>query len=627
MVSESDLSNDVPMGEDAVASEIHTPVEPDAPVPTKMSHITLPSTEEPGSPIDPHASFRTEPNPRADFVIPSSITPPPPSQMIPSEPNPDAQEACGDVVMGNAPIASGTASLLGSQRSHPFSPPATGGNAKRMRASAAIVGEYAVPTKAQIEAASTDELRAMLYECAADHSRMKMEVAHHKFQLNLVSLQAADDAERAAVEHEMAVREVETLRNEQNVRQARRDLNSAAESTHAKYLQLKLAYDDAMDEITDLCKKLKTAKKVIRQHQDEVSSLRECRSQLLTRIRENREHFNMLRSPGGLFHSALPPASYSQSSRQSQAFLQGRGVFRAVRTPLPRSASTQEPANQEPLAALLQALEKNSAPSTPVAPVRPSARTGPKHTRNVQSLSALPTTPMSRMPRGPDQPALLPSIDLVPQTEPPPRYPAKSPFANSDSRESTVSVPDNNDSEDLARRAMNSFMSRNGAAVGQGSLGSQQPSSSSAPSMPRSSAATLDAKTLMSQASQAASEMLRIEARSSQDRSEPVTERATMQLHAKILSPAPLPSVQSQAQALPPPLPLAHNHLPLPGQSQQMAASGASSAGLSVPEPMGAAAEKRKFSEGLRPDPLRDILASPLKKGRTDNGVGEGSRG
>lgn len=175
--------------------------------------------------------------------------------------------------------------------------------------------------------------------------------------------------------------------------------------------------------------------------------LTEERDMLLNRIRENREHFHMLCSPGGIFHSAMTPRQQSVSSPQQ---------YRA--TPKAHRGDDRE----HGLSALLQAMsqDNNSAPSTPLVSHRSVQRHAGKHNRNAQSMSSLPTTPLNRGRDG----GLLPSVDLVPQTEPRARYSAHSaqkleptstptpkPDRRRKSRESTISAED---TEELARQAV-----------------------------------------------------------------------------------------------------------------------------------------------------------------------------
>jgi acetyl-CoA acyltransferase 1 len=557
-MSDPDSAGQRPNGVPADSSAMTIPSTPEAldNLPPTSSQISLPSTDSGGSPIEPNDSFKTELNedrPNGSAIIPSSLTPPPSSQV----PNHN-----GNGILHQT-------GYIGSQRSTLFSPPATGLSTAARR-DTGLPSEYLPPTARQVLDASADELRAMIQTCIAEQAKLKMETAHHKLQYNLLTLQADEDAKRAAVEHEMTRREVDALRLAEHSRQARRELSTASESAQAKYLQLKMWHEEVLDENEALAKRVKLAKKVIQQKEEEIISLTDERDMLLNRIRENREHFHMLCSPGGIFHGALTPKQQTISTPQQ---------YRATPRQTPRSAHrevrTDREHGQEPFAALLQVLsqENNSAPSTPTTANRPAPRIPAKHTRNVQSLSSLPTTPTTR-PRG-EYAGLLPSADLVPRTEPVPRYsskhfvPGTPPGARErgrKSRESTISAEDN---EELARQAFAaaqqsvSFMSH----ASHGSRGSQRQGQSQ----------NEEEEVFESQASQAASEMLRRDPRESFEVASSVGSRDG--------TPAPADkSTKLQAK-------LALSALPKSG------------------------GEKRKFSGGAGSDePRRELLASPPKK-------------
>lgn len=420
-----------------------------------LSQVTMPSTEPPGSPLHPNSSFKTEYNddrPSAT-VIPSSMTPPPSTQ--------------ADAAATNAATRRGVFTQP-SQQSTLCSPPATVPNTARVRDAAS---EFVTPTAQQIDDASADELRTMLQACTTENQRLKMETAHHKLQFNLFRMQAEEESMRAAVEHDMVRREVDALRMAEHSRQARRELSSSSDSMQSKYLQMKVWYDGAMDDNELLQRRLKVAKKVIQQKEEETIALTEERDMLLNRIRENREHFHMLCSPGGIFHAAIAPRnqnlatpvqlhrSASQQQQQRQA----------------REGGAPREENQHGLSALLQAMSQdshghaqsasqaiNSTPTTPTQSQhqfqqRGSGRRLSKHSRNAQSMSSLPTTPTHKA-RG-EHAALLPSVDLVPQTEPRMRY-ADRYFDSSTSRshrrrksrESTISAEEDTDEAPSQRR-------------------------------------------------------------------------------------------------------------------------------------------------------------------------------
>lgn len=483
MASEDELDTRQPNGVAASPLEPSTPQ--DVGLLPMSSQVTLPSTEIPGSPIDPNQSFKTEVNDDrpAPMVIPSSLTPPPSTQVATHN---NARRIFSQ-----------------SQQSALCSPPATILKHIRERE---IGTDYDPPSPHQVLEAPADELRSMLQTCITEQQKLKMETAHHKLQYNLLSLQTEDDAKRAAVEHEMIRREVDALRTAEHTRQARRELSTASDSTQAKYLQMKMWYEAAMEENETLHRRLKVAKKVIQQKEEETICLTEERDLLLNRIRENREHFHMLCSPGGIFHSALTPKQQNVSTPQQYRGPQG------AQHRTPRSSQREDTEGREHgLSALLQAMSQsqdnnNSAPSTPMTSHRAVQKHSGRHNRNAQSMSSLPTTPVNRSRDS----GLLPSVDLVPQTEPRHRYAQQqvvptTPTPKRDrrrkSRESTISADDN---EDIARQALetvdalHSFASHGSKTAPQASRQRR-----------RADDGDDDEEVFDSQASQAATEMLR----------------------------------------------------------------------------------------------------------------------
>ncbi|KAH8204248.1 hypothetical protein TruAng_001534 [Truncatella angustata] len=504
-----------------------TPPEPEAgrgpeamamPMAATLSQQSIPSTEAPPSPLDPASSFKTELNddrPVSPRVIPSSLTPPPSSQ--PSQPNGAAGHPLGYLASQHRSSAS------------MFSPPATTA-ARVSRHGQQAPAEYAPPTGDQIADASADDLRRMLHASLGENARLKMETAHHKLQYNLLSMQADEEAKRAVVEHDMTRREVEVLRVAESARQVRREVSAAAENTQVKYIQLKATYDLAMNDMDGLRKREKNFKKVLQQKEDEIIALTDERYLLLRRIRENREHFHMLCSPGGAFHGALTPKLAPAVATPQQ--------HRTTPRQTPRSHRREHDHHQIGFQVLLEALsqDNNSAPSTPTSAHRPAPRMLPKHTRGAQSMSSLPTTPMAKS-RG-DHAALLPSIDLIPRTEPPHRFTTNrfvpdAQHTQRKSRESTISADDNN--EELARAALNM------AAVNRSII-----SNPSQKSLSHSHHRQAEEDVYESQASQAASEMLRRDPRGGFDEvassvdsrdATPAPAEKSAKLQAKIFAP------------------------------------------------------------------------------------------
>ncbi|KEY66888.1 hypothetical protein S7711_08170 [Stachybotrys chartarum IBT 7711] len=450
------------------------------------SQRPLPSTEIPNSPIDPNESFKTEINDeRQDTtVIPSSLTPPPSSAQVPAH---------------NGASRHGFPS---SQQSNYYSPPAT---ITAMVNGRDTDSDYEPPTPQQVREAPAEQLRIMLQNCIADQKRLKMETAHYKLQSTLLRIQSEEDSKRASVEFEMMRREVAMLLHVEQTRHAKRELSASQEVLQVKFMELKSRLDAALEDNETLKRRHNAAKKVIQQKDEELHDLLEERDLLLNRIRENREHMYQLRSPGGLFHEAVTPKQHVPVAPG-----QSRGTPRQT----PKVSLREE--SQHGLSTLLQAISQgddgNNA-SAPTTPQRAAPRQNSKHHRNAQSMSSLPITPINRP--GGEQRGLLPSVDLVPQTEPSRRYSSRSfmpinKLAMSGelgrkSRESTISAEDN---EELARQAIQSA-----AAAQSFTTAAPKPSQSS-----RSRPAPDDddeTDVFDSQASQAAREMLRRDARQS----------------------------------------------------------------------------------------------------------------
>lgn len=478
---------------------------------TSASEPSLPSTEAPASPANPaESSFKTERNSNrrasAASVIPSSLTPPPSSQV----PSNNVQSRQSTV----------------SQRQRMLSPPITGIPPARVDASPS--GLYNAPRPEQVVAAAPDELRAMLQACIAEQARLKTEAAHHKLQCHLLQVRADEDAQRAAVEQDMTLRQLEALRRQKPevLRPSKRDPSAAPGITQSMYDHLRDLSEKALKDNEKLrkdyeeaCKRLKAAKKLIVRQEEDIDSLREDNELLRNRLVDKRELWEKLASPGGIFHTPktahASPAQYRQTPRQTP------------KTRIDRDG------RQEPFAALLQAAnqENSSAPSTPMTPNRAAGRHPLKHSRGVQSLSSLPSTPNNARPRGSD---LLPAADLVPHTEPPRRFASRTfvpetperitnyargsyttdRFARErhverrHSRESTISADDN---QELARAALASVAQQATSFVSRGS----PPPRARVPLPSHRGHHSNDGEVYESQASQAASEMLRRDPRES----------------------------------------------------------------------------------------------------------------
>lgn len=306
----------------------------------------------------------------------------------------------------------------------------------------------AIPSVEQLTGATKEEIRVFLDEVLAANKRLeavaaeaRMSAAHYKLQHNLLTIETEEAAKRMEVEHEMTKREVSVLQQSFQSR----------DSPGQDYLAKVKTYCSEIEEDKNrLERRLKTAMKIIEQQDDDLASGKEKEQLLLRRIRENREHLNYLRSPGGLFHIATPQVpthSYPSTPQQYRSTPKN--------TPMTSRSRHGRGGSQEPFAALLLAdqmlsqenRENNSAPSTPIVGRRIDQRTPIRHNRGVHSLSSLPSTPHSAARSRASNSTLLPSVQFKPQSD--------SRERRRRSRDSTISASDNGDVEEIA--AVSSF--------------------------------------------------------------------------------------------------------------------------------------------------------------------------
>lgn len=311
------------------------------------------------------------------------------------------------------------------------------------------------PTPDEVNNATETELREMVKGMVAENEKLellasegRMSAAHYKLQYNLLSMETEETAKRMEVEHEMTRREVAVLQY----------ANQGRDSTPAgqEYVARLKAFAQSMEqENIALDNKLQKAKKMIEMKNEELQEAKEDKARLLQRIRENREHMNVMRSPGGIFHVATPKVSHQSYPATPQQY---RGTPK--HTPITGRSINREHST-EPFAALLLAgnvlsQENNSAPSTPMANRRSDPRTPVnRHSRGVQSLSSLPTTPGSARPATANS-TLLPSVQFTPRAES--RVSGQNIHQSRErrrkSRDSTISA---SDAEEIARAAMASY--------------------------------------------------------------------------------------------------------------------------------------------------------------------------
>ncbi|KAI9793134.1 MAG: hypothetical protein M1833_000819 [Piccolia ochrophora] len=358
----------------------------------------------------------------------------------------------------------------------PFSSPPPTSRTLMRSADAPTDIPFTLPTPSTLSNASPDELRSLLQKSADEIGQLSgslrdayTSAAHHKLQHNLLSIETEEAAKRMAVEYEMTRREVEVLQSEQASRHYhRRGLQSPPALPDASLLlQNRLSLElkgtcsalQADNEI--LRRRLRRAKKAIQLRDGEAASLAEENARLRKRIAENREHFNRLRRPGGLYdvRATDPYLTPQRSTPNSRPTPNPPSTSRSSHR---HHAPTHTPSADDTFAATLLAAdqfltqENASAPSTPTRtraslsgrPVHHHGGHG--HTRGTHSLSSLPTTPhqLSR-PTTSASTTLLPPVSFSPinpqQATPTTtnnNHAVKPSPRRRESRDSTISAPD-----------------------------------------------------------------------------------------------------------------------------------------------------------------------------------------
>ncbi|KAN0117640.1 hypothetical protein V8E51_003617 [Hyaloscypha variabilis] len=327
-------------------------------------------------------------------AIHSSITPPPSSQA----PNTRLQVSSVRDSVTPEPTALS-------------SPPPTVVNGTKRAASSSTT--LTRPTEEQILNASAEELQHMLKAVLAENSTLgvivgeaRMSAAHYKLQHTLLTIESEDALKRMEVEQDMTRREIEVLQEN------RRD---SASSEYIK--KIKEYCKNVEDENAALHRRVEKAKRLIEDKEDQLIDAQEEIRRLQDRIRTNREHFNILRSPGGPLHISTPktgpstPQQYRNTPKHTPAT--NRSSVRYVRE---RTQDNQEKFNALILAGSVLSQENNSTPSTPIIGRRPEPRTPSRHNRGAQSLSSLPTTPGSGRSQNVAS-TLLPSAQFSPESE------------------------------------------------------------------------------------------------------------------------------------------------------------------------------------------------------------------
>ncbi|KAI9700787.1 MAG: hypothetical protein M1836_002156 [Candelina mexicana] len=297
----------------------------------------------------------------------------------------------------------------------------------------------------EIANASPAELRSLVTDLSVELQGARTSAAHHKLQHSLLSIETSEAANRMEVEHEMTRREVEVLMAEKNRRSVASSPYQHQPETHSSPAgrlasELKAHCEALQSENELLQRRLRKAKKMITQRDGEVAALSEDNERLRKRIKDNREHLNQLRSPGGIYQN-LTPRVESLTPRTPRQ----QGSARSANVGSARTGGRGDPFAALILADQVLSQESASVPSTPTRSRPTKQHLG--HHRGAHSLSSLPSTPQKSRPATANS-ALLPAANIPPintrfaRTGPPTQQPRESEYSRQESRDSTISASD-----------------------------------------------------------------------------------------------------------------------------------------------------------------------------------------
>ncbi|KAL9595697.1 MAG: hypothetical protein Q9219_006293 [cf. Caloplaca sp. 3 TL-2023] len=261
-----------------------------------------------------------------------------------------------------------------------------------------------IPTMEAVEKMPEEQVRTLVAELLPALSEARMSAAHSKLQHNLLSIETSEAARRAEVEREMTLREVQVLQES-----PRRPGNlMSPDSPHGsaqRHLDLALKKCRELQYANEQMEhRMHGARKVIRDLSEKNEDLSDANALLRHRIKQNREHFNAMKSSGTISINGSPATEFATP------------IHRTPRTPgTARSVHVMNnpPSSQGAFDALLiagQVLnnEANSVPSTPT-PMKGRKVNQAHHIRGAHSLSSLPSTPNRSRPITADNALLTPT--------------------------------------------------------------------------------------------------------------------------------------------------------------------------------------------------------------------------
>jgi hypothetical protein len=245
-----------------------------------------------------------------------------------------------------------------------------------------------LPTVEEARSFTGEECRELVLELLPLIGETRMQLAHTQLQLNLLSIESTEAAQRAEVEHDMTRREVEVLRAGSPVLYARAPLLNDPRSPIVQVQrQLELALEAGRElesENHQLQHRLRQAKKIIKHLNGHKSQLLEDNHLLRERIKQNRDHIDALRASDPQLLGLVPSSQHQSSTR-----------IRVSKPDRPKTPS-HNPLNALLMADQILSRDPSSVPATP-SPYR-SMKPHSGHSRGTQSLSSLPTTPTRTRP-------------------------------------------------------------------------------------------------------------------------------------------------------------------------------------------------------------------------------------
>lgn len=345
----------------------------------------------------------------------------------------------------------------------------------------------------QVSNASPDELRSMVEELSGALRDVRLSAAHYKLQYNMAVMEHQETQNRMAVELTMTQRELDVLQQAEEKR--RNTMASPVQSFQPSPVDASNAI--MVSELTRQCQILENQneglrhmfdeqKRLTEHREGELAGLMEENDRLKTRIRRNRDHIaplleqmNESGSPRSLFGTPYQSTPRNRPNR------------------VPPHLQAENSRGQNNFEALLMADKMLSqatatAPSTPTRSHAPRNRFG--HNRGTHSMSSLPQTPDRRTVNAqvalpPRTPSTFAAVN-IPQSAPPAHYQQKVRHARRESSNSTITAS-SVDEEALTEREDNDEVPESQASQAATSMLRRAAGSSSHMSAPSSQASHL----------------------------------------------------------------------------------------------------------------------------------------